>query len=96
MPPSGQAQGQAWIANLLACGLIRGSFVPCEAIQQPRTLPRARKQLVREQTSHIQRIQKTLEEANIKLDTVISEILGVSGRRMIEAMIAGVKSRACP
>ena len=92
MPPSGQAQGQAWIANLLACGLFRGSFVPCEAIQQLRTLLRARKQLVREQTSHIQRIQKTLEEANIKLDTVISEILGVSGRRMIEAMIAGVKN----
>jgi transposase len=81
-----------WIANLLACGLIRGSFVPCEEIQQLRTLLRARKQLVREQTSHIQRIQKTLEEANIKLDTVISEILGVSGRRMIEAMIAGVKN----
>ena len=81
-----------WIANLLACGLIRGSFVPCEAIQQLRTLLRARKQLTREQTSHIQRIQKTLEEASIKLDTVISEILGVSGRRMIEAMIAGVTS----
>jgi transposase len=81
-----------WIANLLACGLIRGSFVPCEEIQQLRTLLRARKQLVREQTSHTQRIQKTLEEANIKLDSVISEILGVSGRRMIEAMIAGVKN----
>lgn len=81
-----------WIANLLACGLIRGSFVPCEEIQQLRTLLRARKQLIREQTSHTQRIQKTLEEANIKLDTVISEILGVSGRRMIEAMIAGVTS----
>ena len=81
-----------WIANLLACGLIRGSFVPSEEIQQLRTLLRARKQLTREQTSHTQRIQKTLEEANIKLDTVISEILGVSGRRMIEAMIAGVTS----
>ncbi len=81
-----------WIANLLACGLIRGSFVPSEEVQQLRTLLRARKQLVREQTSHTQRIQKTLEEANIKLDTVISEILGVSGRRMIEAMIAGVKN----
>jgi ppGpp synthetase/RelA/SpoT-type nucleotidyltranferase len=48
--------------------------------------------MTREQTSHIQRIQKTLEEANIKLDTVINEILGVSGRRMIEAVIAGVKN----
>jgi len=81
-----------WIANLLACGLIRGSFVPSEEIQQLRALLRARKQLTREQTSHTQRIQKTLEEANVKLDTVISEILGVSGRRMIEAMIAGVTS----
>jgi transposase len=52
---------------------------------------RARKQLGREQTRHIQRIQKTLEEANIKLDSVISEIMGLSGRRMIEAMIAGVR-----
>jgi len=52
---------------------------------------RARKQLVREQARHIQRIQKTLEEANIKLDSAISDIMGVSGRRMIEAMIAGVR-----
>jgi len=81
-----------WIADLVACGLIKASFVPAEAIQELRSLLRARKQLTREQTSHIQRIQKTLEEANIKLDSVISDILGVSGRRMIEAMIAGVRN----
>ena len=81
-----------WIADLVACGLIRPSFVPGEAIQELRSLLRARKQLSREQTSHIQRIQKTLEEANIKLDSVISDIMGVSGRRMIEAMIAGVRN----
>lgn len=81
-----------WIADLVACGLIRASFVPEEAIQELRSLLRARKQLTREQASHIQRIQKTLEEANIKLDSVISDILGLSGRRMIEAMIAGVKN----
>jgi transposase len=81
-----------WIADLVACGLIKASFVPEEAIQQLRSLLRARKQLTREQTSHVQRIQKTLEEANIKLDPVISDILGVSGRRMIKAMIAGVRS----
>lgn len=81
-----------WIGDLVACGLIRASFVPDEAIQQLRSLLRARKQLSREQTSHIQRIQKTLEEANIKLDAVISDVLGVSGRRMIEAMIAGVRN----
>ena len=81
-----------WIADLVACGLIKASFVPDEPIQELRSLLRARKQLTREQTSHIQRIQKTLEEANIKLDSVISDILGLSGRRMIEAMIAGVRN----
>jgi transposase len=81
-----------WIADLVACGLIRPSFVPEEQIQQLRSLLRARKQLTREQTSHVQRIQKTLEEANVKLDSVISDILGVSGRRMIEAMIGGVRN----
>jgi transposase len=81
-----------WIADLLACGLIRASFVPDEATEELRSLMRTRKQLGREQTSHVQRLQKTLEEANIKLDGVISDILGVSGRRMIEAMIAGVRN----
>jgi transposase len=83
-----------WIADLVACGLIKASFVPDEKTQELRSLLRARKQLTREQTSHVQRIQKTLEEANIKLDSVISEIMGVSGRRMIEAMIAGVRNPA--
>jgi transposase len=78
-----------WIADLLAHGLIRGSFVPEPATQELRGLMRTRKQLVREQSSHIQRLQKTLEEANIKLESVISDILGVSGRAMVEALIAG-------
>jgi transposase len=81
-----------WIADLTAFGLIKASFVPEEAIQDLRSLMRARKQLVREQTRQVQRIQKTLEEANIKLDSVISDIMGVSGRRMIEAMIQGVRN----
>ena len=81
-----------WIADLLAFGLIRASFVPEEAFQALRSLMRTRKQLVNEQTRHIQRIQKTLEEANIKLDSIISDILGVSGRRMIEAMIEGERN----
>lgn len=79
----------AWLADLLAHGLIRGSFVPDEQIQEMRTLLRTRKQLVRERSSHIQRIQKTLEDANIKLDSVISDVIGCSGRAMIEAVIAG-------
>jgi transposase len=78
-----------WIADLVACGLIRASFVPDERTQELRSLLRTRKQMTREQTSHIQRMQRTLEEGNIKLDSVISDIVGVSGRCMIEAMIAG-------
>ena len=78
-----------WLADLPAHGLIRGSFVPDEQTQEMRTLLRTRKQLVRERSSHVQRLQKTLEDANIKLDSVISDILGLSGRRMIEALIAG-------
>lgn len=81
-----------WIADLVACGLIKASFVPDEEIQELRSLLRARKQLSRDQVRHVQRVQKTLEEANIKLDSVISDIMGVSGRRMIEAMIAGVRN----
>jgi hypothetical protein len=54
-----------------------------------RNFLRTRKQFVRERTSHVQRIQKTLEDANIKLDSVITDIMGLSGRRMIEALIAG-------
>jgi transposase len=79
----------AWLADLMAHGLIRPSFVPEEPTQQMRDLLRTRKQFVGERSSHTQRIQKTLEDANIKLDSVISDILGVSGRRMIEALIAG-------
>lgn len=80
-----------WLADLTACGLIKASFVPEEQMQELRSLLRTRKQLGREQTRHVQRIQKTLAEANIKLDTVLSDIMGASGRRIIEAMIAGVR-----
>lgn len=80
-----------WIADLLACGLIRGSFIPEEKVQELRALTRTRKQLVREQTRHVQRIEKTLAEANIKLGSVISDIMGASGRRIIQAMIDGVR-----
>ena len=55
-----------WLADLLAHGLIRGSFVPDEQTQEMRTLLRTRKQLVRERSTHVQRLQKTLEDANIK------------------------------
>jgi transposase len=78
-----------WLADLMAHGLVRASFVPDEPTQQMRDLLRTRKQFVRERSSHTQRIQKTLEDANIKLDSVITDIVGLSGRRMIEALIAG-------
>jgi transposase len=78
-----------WLADLMAHGLIRASFVPDEPTQQMRDLLRTRKQMVRERSAHIQRIQRTLEDANIKLDLVVTDILGLSGRRIIEALIAG-------
>lgn len=78
-----------WLADLMAHGLIRASFVPDEPTQQMRDLLRTRKQFVRERTSHTQRIQKTLEDANLKLDSVVTDILGLSGRRILQAVIAG-------
>jgi transposase len=78
-----------WLAELLAHGLIRASFVPDSQTQEMRNLLRTRKQLVREQSRHLQRVQKTLEDANIKLDSVLSSLLSKSGRAMIEALIAG-------
>jgi transposase len=78
-----------WIAELLAHGLIRSSFVPPPAVQQLRDLTRTRKQLVREIARHTLRIQKTLEDANIKLSSVISSILGTSGRAILAGLVAG-------
>ena len=79
----------AWIADLLAHGLIRGSFVPPTPIQELRDLTRTRKQLVGEIARHTQRLQKTLEDANVKLTRVVTDILGVSGRAVLAALIAG-------
>lgn len=78
-----------WIADLLAHGLIRSSFVPPAPIQELRDLTRTRKQLVREIAQHSLRIQKVLEDANLKLGSVLSDVLTVSGRAMLRAIIAG-------
>ena len=78
-----------WIADLLAHGLIRSSFVPPQAIQQLRDLTRTRKQLVREVSRHSLRIQKVLEDANLKLGSVLSDVLRQSGRAMLDAIVAG-------
>lgn len=78
-----------WIADLLAHGLIRSSFVPPTEIQDMRLLMRTRKQLVRERGQHVQRIQKTLEDANIKIASVVSDITGVSGQAILRAIVKG-------
>jgi transposase len=80
-----------WIAQLLQCGLLRGSFVPPPEIRQLRDLTRQRSQLVADRARVANRIQKVLEDANIKLASVATDILGVSGRAMLDAMIAGEK-----
>jgi transposase len=79
----------SWLAELLAHGLIRASFVPDGQTQELRSLLRTRKQLVRERSRHAQRIHKTLEDANIKLDAELSDVLGKSGRAMLDAMMTG-------
>ena len=78
-----------WLADLLAVGLIRGSFVPPAPVQELRDLTRTRKQLVREIGRHTQRLQKVLQDANIKLTETISDLLGHSGRAVLRALSAG-------
>jgi len=78
-----------WLAELLEHGLLRGSFVPPVAIRELRDLTRYRKRLIQAHTSECQRIHKTLEDAGIKLDSVASDVLGVSGRAMLRALVAG-------
>ncbi len=78
-----------WIAQLLQHGLLRGSFIPPKPIRELRDLTRQRSQLVAEKAAVANRIQKVLEDANIKLAAVATDVLGVSGRAMIRALIAG-------
>jgi transposase len=78
-----------WIAHLLQCGLLRGSFVPPRALRELRDLTRFRAQLASEQTRLANRIHKVLEDANIKLSAVATDIPGKSGRAMIGALIRG-------
>lgn len=78
-----------WIADLLQHGLLKGSFVPPTPIQDLRDLTRYRAELRQSQNRVANRIQKLLEQANLKLSSVVSNTLGVSGRHMLEAIIAG-------
>jgi transposase len=79
----------AWLAELLEHGLLRSSFVPPPAIRELRDLTRYRKRLVQAHASECQRVQKTLEDAGIKLGSVASDVLGVSGRAMLRSLVAG-------
>ena len=83
-----------WLAQLLECGLLRGSFVPPPVISQLRDLTRYRTKLIQDRTRETQRIQKLLEDAGIKLDSVVSDVLGKAARRMIEALIHGERDVA--
>ena len=83
-----------WLAQLGAHGLVRGSFVPPEPIRQLRDLTRARTAITRERGREAQRLEKLLEDAGIKVSAVASDVLGVSGRAMLEAMIAGDRDPA--
>ena len=78
-----------WIAELLQHGLLKASFIPPVEQRDLRELSRYRTKLIQERSSEINRVQKVLEDANIKLGSVASNVLGVSGREMIEQLIAG-------
>ena len=78
-----------WLAELHAHGLVRASFVPPTEQLDLRTLVRTRVQLVRERTRHVQRLQKTLEDGNVKLSSYVSDIMGRNSRRVLDAIVAG-------
>jgi transposase len=90
--PKTDVSDAAWLAQLGAHGLVRGSFVPPEPIRQLRDLTRARTTITRQRAREIQRPEKLLEDAGIKLAAVASDITGVSGRAMLEALVAGERS----
>src|SRR2546421_8093688 len=79
-----------WIADLLRHGLLRASFIPPQPIRDLRDLVRYRKTLVQQRAQQINRVQKVLETANIKLSSVGSCVLGKSGRDMLDALLAGI------
>lgn len=79
----------AWLCQMGECGLLRASFVPPEPIRQLRDLTRYRSTLAAERTREAQRLEKELEDAGIKLSSVATDILGVSGRAMLSALIEG-------
>jgi len=84
----------AWIAQLLECGLLRGSFVPPPAIRELRDLTRYRKTLIQDRTREVNRLHKVLEDAGLKLASVATDVLGASGRAMLTALVEGTTDPA--
>jgi transposase len=78
-----------WLAQLLECGLLRSSLVPPPPIRELRDLTRYRVQQTRERSREVNRLQKVLEDAGVKLASVATDVMGVSGRAMVEALVAG-------
>jgi len=83
-----------WIAQLLQCGLLRPSFVPARPQRELRDLTRSRVRLTQQRATVCNRVQKVLEDCNIKLSAVASDVLGVSGRSMLEAIVRGEQDEA--
>jgi transposase len=83
-----------WLCQLLEFGLLRGSFVPLKPVRELRELTRRRRTLVRERAQEVNRLHKALEDTGIKLDCVATDILGVSGRLMLDALLAGERDPA--
>jgi transposase len=82
-------QDSAWLAQLLECGLLRSSFVPPPPIRELRDITRYRVQQTRERSREVNRLQKVLEDAGVKLTSVVTDVMGVSGRAMVEALVHG-------
>jgi len=78
-----------WLAQLLECGLLKASFVPPPPIRELRDLTRYRVQQVKDRSQEVNRLYKVLEDAGLTLTTVISDVMGKSGRAMLEALVAG-------
>jgi transposase len=78
-----------WLAQLLECGLLQSSFVPPPAVRELRDLTRYRVQQVRDRSREVNRLCKVLEDAGLKMTTVITDVMGASGRAMLAALVAG-------
>jgi transposase len=87
-------QDSAWLAQLLECGLLRGSFVPPTPIRDLRDLTRYRKHQLRERTREVNRLHRILEDAGVKLTSVLTDVLGASGRAMLQALLHGTTDPA--